>query len=238
MHSITRRVSVALSAAVLATTATGTATAQNSIPGDTHPGTVVRVDPSRAEVRVNDAGADAAQISGTFRNLTGASLSCRGVSGADSSSGTVAPAQVVLAGHEYYKTFPAKPAPSGGVSVLGSIDIGIDLADVEMLLPGGSVAPMFGAAFAARSKITTDFADAKMMGHTGNVSWFNVNNGSTHTWSAALGPAGTAAREDFQAGVIFVCNGGGTTYAFAGYEGTPPTPDPRGILHSGSLGRI
>lgn len=220
----------------------GIAAAQTSIPGDAVNSTVVRVMPHLATVTVNDAPQNATSVSGRFTNLTGASLTCQGHPGNTGASGTVAPAGIAQASLEYYKNFPIRPEFNidQGITVAGStIALKADLGAIPTLLPGGSAAPAFGPNYATRSAIAEKFAEAKVKGQTGQVPTFSVGNGAGHNWSAPLGTPASGSREDFQAGVIFVCTGSNAVWAFAGYEGgTEPERDPRGILQSGSLGRF
>ncbi|GLB62909.1 hypothetical protein NCCP2495_07870 [Dietzia sp. NCCP-2495] len=244
---ITRRHTRALTglglaaAALLTTTATGNA--QTTIPGDVPDSVVVRVVPSAGTVTVNGAGAAATSISGTFTNRTGASLDCRGYPSTADVGGTVAPADVVQSSLEYYKNFPLRPRPGTTVtpSISGSISITVDMnmEEVTNLLPGGSVAPLFGPAYGTSKAISERFAAAKVKGQTGQMASFTLANNATRNWSANLGNPASGTREDFQAGALFLCSSGSTVWAFGGYEGgSEPERDPRGILRSGSLGRF
>lgn len=228
---------------------TGTAFAQNVIPGDTNEGVVVRVQPDRATVVVNAHNGTANTVTGTFTNRTGSDMTCEGnMAGSNQPvdqryAGAVAPATVVRDALSYYRTFTAHPRPgmAEAVTMAGStININARMQEVPGLFPGGSIAPTFGPAFAAQAAIVEAYTEAKVHGQTGQVPRFNVNNGATHNWSATLGHATAGARQNFDAGVIFLCTAGPGLWAFAGYEAgtTPPVDNPRGNLQSGSLGRF
>lgn len=218
------------------------AAAQTSIPGDVGDSVVVRVMPERATVVVNPADDTASTITGQFTNRTGESLTCRGYPDDTGASGTVAPAPVVQASLDYYKTFPLRPDPgmAQALTVAGStININADMGGVPTLLPGGSLAPAFGPNFAARAAISEKYADAKVKGQTGQMGTFTVTNGATRSWTAPLGNPTSGQREDFHAGAIFLCTSSQGVWAFAGYEGgEEPERDSRGVLQSGSLGRF
>lgn len=230
-------------AATAAIAASGIANAQTTIPGDVPDSVVVRVVPNAATITVNNAGDAATSISGTFVNRSGTSLNCQGYPSAAGVGGTVATAEIVQASLEYYKNFPLRPRAGTAISpsIAGSINITVDMnmEEIPNLLPGGSVAPLFGPAYGTSKAISESYAAAKVKGQTGQMGTFTLANNGTRTWSADLGNPASGKREDFQAGVLFLCSGGGAHWAFGGYEGgTEPERDPRGILQSGSLGRF
>lgn len=235
-------------AAAAAIAAPGIAQAQTTtIPGDVPDSVVVRVVPSAATVTVNNAAAAATTVSGTFVNRTGQRLECQGYPSTANVGGTVAPAEVVQESLEYYKNFPLRPrmgqavTPDIDIPVFGSAipTIDMNMEEIPGLLPGGSIAPMFGPAYAASSAIAEKYAAAKVKGQTGQMGTFSLNNNATRNWTSNLGNPTSGTREDFQAGVIFLCSGGDSYWAFGGYEGgIEPERDPRGVLQSGSLGRF
>lgn len=174
-------------------------------------------------------------------NSSGRNLTCSGLDSDNPIGATVTEARVAQSSLAYYSAFAYKPDPSpvfGSTAAGNQIGAKIPLAPILGFLPTGSIAPMLGAAYAARDAIAGDHAKATQAGHTGTVASFTVNNNATVNRTVTLGPPAYGQRTDFQAAAFLVCSDpSGRAYAFAGYEGgvEPEVPE-AGLLRSGSLG--
>lgn len=242
------RAGAALAAAAALVAGAGTASAQNSIPGDTNPGTTVVAGSAVATITVDAAAADATGVTGKVTNTSSSSLSCTGPTGNSPLAGTVTDATVVAASDDYYAAHSFKPDPNtkidlASIPFVGKVSADIGLGGLLDFLPTtGSLAPMFGEAWAARAAITEGYTVAGQAGHNGTVPKFSVPAGGTTEWTSQLGRPSSGPRTDFQAGAFFICtSGNGALYRLAGYEGgTTPTGRPSaagtGSLDTGSLG--
>lgn len=237
-------------AAVALMAAAPAATAQNSIPGDNSPGTTFVTDQSLGTVTVGAAGAGATGITWSLVNRTGYSLTCKeqpnDTNGASNTNraGMVTEATVAQKTLAYYANYQWKEDPNYTINFAisgSSFAIPLHFGGIVDLLPGGSAASAFGDAFAAGADIGADQDNARQRGHTGEITSFTVNNGATAGATTALIAPSAGPTTDFDAAVVLFCNNSsaGRNYVFVGYETgtTPPTPDPRGVLATGSISR-
>ncbi|MDV8000781.1 hypothetical protein [Rhodococcus sp. IEGM 1408] len=194
-----------------------------------------------ATVVVNAAGADAAEVTGTFTNESNVLLYCSDLSGG--STATVTDAAIVsqslafmsgnLVPGNWDNQFTA--AESGSVGSLGSA--GTDGTPADEL-----------------AGIQQDQDRARLAGHYGTVDvGFTVEPGEEIPWSATL-TVPTGDRTDFDAAALFTCRQARTFeyedypgeyfmdvddqwYAFAGYEENVEQDNGSGSsLSTGSLG--
>ncbi len=240
MKTVTR---LALTAATLSIAAAlpAAATAQNVIPGDLNPGSVVVTSLPGVTVSVNQP--NLSQVTVTVANASGKNLRCDGPTGGSGIGATVTPAPVAQAAIQYYANFAHKPEPldrfgSSGNLGAGNGDLTVDIAwnPILAFLPSGSASPILGEAYAARDWIARQHTAAVTKGHAGASTQFTVNNSSNFSTTIDLGPPSNGPRTDFNAGAFLVCTSGNEKFAFAGYENGPPGPN-EGALPIGSVGR-
>lgn len=234
---------LALTAAALSVAASlsATAAAQNVIPGDLNPGSVVVT--SLPGVTVTVTQANLSQVTVTLANASGKNLRCDGPAGGSGIGATVTPAPVAQAAIQYYANFAHKPEPldrfgSTGNLGAGDGDLTVDIAwnPILAFLPSGSASPVLGEAYAARDWIARQHTAAVTKGHAGVSTQFTVNSGNSFSTDINLGPPSNGPRTDFNAAAFLVCTSGAEKFALAGYENGAPGPND-GALPIGSIGR-
>lgn len=237
-----RHAAIAASALSAVVALPAAATAQNVIPGDLTPGNVVVT--SLAGVSVSVTQPDLSRVTVSTTNNSGKDLRCDGPEGGSGIGVTVTPDEVAQAAMQYYANFAYQPAPQDRFGSTGNLgagdgDLTVDIAwnPILAFLPTGSIAPMFGEAYAARDWIASQHRRAVTQGHAGTSTQFSVNNGTTFTTTVTLNPPSAGPRTDFDAGAFLVCTSGTEKFAFAGYENGPPSPTNDGALPIGSVGR-
>lgn len=240
MKKVTRiPIATAITVALVVATGSNLASAQNVIPGDNSPARTVVVDPSKGTVNVNPASANSTSVTFTFQNRTGSPVRCQ------DETNTYGPevtepevAQKVMA---YYRNFGVLDKPQIPISIAGSVNINIDLSPVLLLLPGGSLSPIFGDNYSALADIKTSHENAAQRGHVGRLTPFNLaNNATTPTYSIPVPAPSAGPRTDWNASIVVTCkttSGPEQWYAFAGFENGEPDTPPGGALNIGSLGR-
>ncbi|ANI92187.1 Hypothetical protein BJL86_1405 [Dietzia timorensis] len=236
MNRTYRASGLAVLATVSSVVFSGSAAAQNVIPGDNSPARTVIVDPTKGAVNVKPSGDSS--VSFTFQNLTGSPVRCQDETNTYSSVATEPEvAQKVVA---YYKNFGVLDKPVIPLAV-SSVNIPIDLSPVLLLLPGGSLAPLFGNNHAALADIKAAQENAAQRGHVGQITPFNIANGATTpTYTIPIAPPSAGSRTDWNASVVITCkttSGPEQWFAFVGYEDGEPMAPPGGALNIGSLGR-
>lgn len=230
-----KRIAAAAAATLIACGAVtpGGAAAQNVIPGDLNPGKVVVTWLPGVTVNVTQPSLERVEVAVT--NTSGIGLRCSGPNDNSRDGITVTTGPVAQAAMQYYANFEHKPDPADSFGS-GAYGAQIEWNAILSFLPTGSVAPMFGPAYAARDWISRQHDAARAKGHTGTSTSFGVGAGGTTKVDVPLSPPSHGPRTEFDAAAFFVCTSGANTYAFAGYENAPPSSPGTGAVASGSLG--
>lgn len=226
--SFTRRAVAGASVAALALAAAA-GTAQARIPGADWTGAVVITDNTSVTVGVgNESGG---RVTGTITNRSGVQMRCS-LPGPDGRlPNQVTDARVVRDAVAYYAS---NIYETGGIDapMLGNIPTG----SVYNFMPTGSLSGSLGGATSKLVDLRNAQEGARVKGLTGNLTVggnidFTVNNGATASWVADLGAPSVGTRPaGVQMGALIFCEGGGSSYVFAGYQGgTVPTDPAPGI---------
>lgn len=235
-RSPARRSLIALLGAVGLVAGSGVAAAQiapMALPGTDDSMIQVAVGAELATVTVDAAGADAAEVTGTFTNDSDEALVCAtpGAFGA-SDGGTVTEAPLAVRSLAY---LTGNLIPGGG-----GLDIpGLNPGSLDVMLGSGSLGSLgLGDPAAVELDAIQQGQDrARLAGHYGTVDGFTVLSGETENWTATLSvPSGE--RTDFDAAALFTCSQEDQWYAFIGVEEGSEDDDNGGggSLSMGSLG--
>lgn len=234
LRSTPRHTLIALLGAAGLVAGSGIAAAQlapTALPGTDDSTVQITVGADLAIVVVNDAGADATQVTGTFTNNSDATLTCQAPGGAsNNAAGTVTDAALVDRSLAYLAGNTLPPAPPLPGLNTGSLDVMLASGSLGSLGLGDDAPVELDAIQQAQDQ-------ARLAGHYGTFAAFNVATGDTVNWAATLTvPSGD--RTDFNAAALVTCSQNGQWYAFAGYEDADDVDNGGGggSLSMGSLG--
>ena len=183
-----------------------------------------------AIVEVDEAGADATEVTGTIENTSGGTLVCH-TPGATVSTdaGTVTDAALVNRSLAYLTDNTLPPAPPLPGLNTGSLDVMLGSGSLGSLGLGDDAPVELDAIQQAQDQ-------ARLAGHYGAIDAIELADGDTEEWTATLTvPSGD--RTDFNAAALITCEQNDQWYAFVGYEDADADDsNGGGSLSMGSLG--
>lgn len=232
-HSSPRRAAVALLSAAGLLAGSGLAAAEvapMALPGTDDSTSQMGVGgPDRGEVTVDAAGADATTVTGSFKNTSDASLSCRTLGvGGSSPAVTVTDAETVRMSIAYLSdNLLPPPSPMPGLNP-GSMGVMLGSGSLGSLGLGDDAAVDMDKIQKAQDK-------SRVAGHYGTAPDFVVAAGASVDWTVTLTLPNAGKRTDFNAGALVTCEQGGNWFAFAGFEDDASNGG-GGSLSMGSLG--
>lgn len=225
---------------------TGTASAQNTIPGDDDEGRTVIVNSADATLELVNVDRDTGEVDYQMTNNLGATLTCQAVSeNEDNRPGaTISTADVIARGEHFYQ--------HNQVTTVDDIDMGLGAGGglvvaiwpILQLIPTGSAAGSLSERAMSQAEIVTGHDNALVGGMAGYDSSFTVEDDTTAERTVTLSPPAQAPRGDDELGIMVMCGEGGTQgdqqlYVWSAYEsGEAPAVSPggSGSLDLGSLG--
>lgn len=225
---------------------TGTATAQNTVPGDDDEGRTVIVNSPDATLEIVDVDRDSGEVAYELTNNLGAALTCEGVSeNEDNRPGaTVSTADVIARGAHFYQNYQVTAVDDIDMDLGTGGGLVVALWPLLQLIPTGSAAGSLSERAMSQAEIVTGQDDALVRGMVGYDSSFTVEDDATADRTVTLSPPAQAPRGEDELGVMVMCGEGGTQgdqqlYVWTAYEsGEAPTVSPggSGSLDLGSLG--
>lgn len=250
------RLAAAASALACIGAALSVPAANAQIPGESPRSFVVTADSPMVTINVDPPNLTEGKITGTLKNNTAKTLTCKGLPNPDTSDTSVTRtpalsatrAEIVSAGQRYYAQFPFEYAPAVKIDASGinpPLGIGgdfmklytVSLGSVTTALPSflvGLAWPSYGA----QADIAAAVTDARIKGQFGTVQDVTLAPNENKSLQVPLNdPAqrfsDTSPREDFTAAMYLACQIDGRYYTFAGYQGGYAT-SPSG----GSVGQL
>lgn len=184
-----------------------------------------------ATVEVDEAGADATEVTGTFENTSGGTLMCAALGESQVTSDAVTVTEAGLVDRSLDYVTGNLIAGGGGLGIPG-----LNPGSVDAMLASGSLGSLgLGDPAAAELEAIQEAQDdERLAGHYGTAGGFTVDAGESADWSATLAVP-TSERTDFDAAALVTCSQGEQWYAFAGYEPDDDSDNDGGGSLSGSL---